>query len=505
MIVDDETISKQALKYIIYQNPNFEIISETSNGNEAFEILKTVKPDVIITDVVMPIMDGLEFSQKVNMRYPDIKIIVLSGHSKYDYIRSAFQSGAVDYILKPRLEPESLLNQLLRIAQEKGIELDESTHILTENNVLSALFCVNKVGMYNQQSFASFMKSQNYCLLGCKMRHQINNIHKLEYFVNQLNVLTKEHFKHIKHLTTTEYSDTDYIIMLQWNDADINSNQVYKTVTDFIYSSSDIFPEIFWSISSIFSDYLNSYQYINETTEKLDLSFYYYDKNFISNFYHSSKNTSPSFPHDQYSITLRSMQFDQSKTILKEFLSCVENEKCMPPNELKKLLENLLYNTFNAINDKHNEEIRAARMDFFQSMDNITNILELWPVIDTAFGVILNTYSNSIDSKQLFDNICCFIKNNHAKSITLQNIADQFHVSYNYLSACFNEYVNMGFNEYLNQCRIDEAKILLQNNNLSLAQVSQTVGYSDQSYFGKVFKKIEGISPSTYRKRKIKT
>src|SRR4051794_2715242 len=104
---------RQGIKhYINWEQEGFMIVGEASNGREALKLIEATKPHIIITDIVMPIMDGEELTRIVKSKYPDIEIIILSSFGEFDYVRSTFQSGVVDYILKPKLDASALLDVL---------------------------------------------------------------------------------------------------------------------------------------------------------------------------------------------------------------------------------------------------------------------------------------------------------------------------------------------------------------------------------------------------------
>src|SRR3954471_14313925 len=104
---------RQGIKhYINWEQEGFLIVGEASNGQEALELVETTNPHIIITDIVMPIMDGEELTRIVKERYPYIEIIILSSFGEFDYVRSTFQNGVVDYILKPKLNADGLLKAL---------------------------------------------------------------------------------------------------------------------------------------------------------------------------------------------------------------------------------------------------------------------------------------------------------------------------------------------------------------------------------------------------------
>ena len=113
MIVDDEMLVRQGIKHLLnWEQEGYQIVGEASNGLEALNLMDEVNPHVILTDIVMPVMGGEKLVKIVKEKYPHIEVIVLSSFSEYDYVRSTFQSGVADYILKPKLEADYLLSIL---------------------------------------------------------------------------------------------------------------------------------------------------------------------------------------------------------------------------------------------------------------------------------------------------------------------------------------------------------------------------------------------------------
>ena len=129
LIVDDEYLLRQGLKYLCnWEQEGFTIVGEAATGQEALTLTKTLKPDIIISDIVMPEMDGIEFIKRVKAYNPSVQIVVLSSHSNFEYVKTSFKYGVNDYILKPKLNPAELLPLL------KGL-----TNPRTDNTTNTAL------------------------------------------------------------------------------------------------------------------------------------------------------------------------------------------------------------------------------------------------------------------------------------------------------------------------------------------------------------------------------
>ena len=115
MIVDDIPIFLEYLRgFINWEEYGFEICGQASNGKEAFEMIEECYPDVILTDITMPYMDGLELAEAVMNQYPDISVILITGNNEFEYARKALKIGVCDYIVKP-FEKEELILSLLKL------------------------------------------------------------------------------------------------------------------------------------------------------------------------------------------------------------------------------------------------------------------------------------------------------------------------------------------------------------------------------------------------------
>ena len=117
LIVDDEFIMRQGLRYMIHwEEEGFTIVGEAANGKDAMDQIEKLQPQIVISDVVMPLMDGVDFTVAVHHRYPHIQMIILSGYDNFGYVKQTLMQGVVDYILKPTLTPHELLGVLQKAA-----------------------------------------------------------------------------------------------------------------------------------------------------------------------------------------------------------------------------------------------------------------------------------------------------------------------------------------------------------------------------------------------------
>ena len=140
LITDDEIQIRKGLRLKVdWEEEGFQIVEEASNGKEALEILQTMDIDIVITDMRMPIMDGVELAKHCHQEFPHVKVIVLSGYSDFDYVRNSMQQGVKDYLLKP-VAPDELVEALRKIRKEVEEEKRKQVEIAQMSQTCSFPF-----------------------------------------------------------------------------------------------------------------------------------------------------------------------------------------------------------------------------------------------------------------------------------------------------------------------------------------------------------------------------
>ncbi|MFC7373219.1 response regulator [Fictibacillus iocasae] len=132
MLVDDHHMVRKGLRFFLSTQSEIQVVAEAGNGKEALDLLETVKPDIVLMDLTMPVMDGIEATRQVKARFPDIKIIILTSFSDQDHVLPALKAGAEGYQLKD-IEPDELVKCIKAVHQGiKQLHPDATTQLLSE-------------------------------------------------------------------------------------------------------------------------------------------------------------------------------------------------------------------------------------------------------------------------------------------------------------------------------------------------------------------------------------
>lgn len=493
LIVDDEFIIRQGIVHFLdWEKEGFTIAGEACNGKEALAMIEETMPHIILCDIVMPIMDGVELSRIIKDKYPQIKMIVLSSYSDFDNVKQMFMNGATDYILKPTLSHDVLISSLKKtVKQMNDIDFKGSSQTPLAGYLSQLL-----LGFDNEEIIDDDFLNYRYFYL---------------FATNYKGISNKEQIKGFFEKGILEYCDGDNLCLLNLSDElmvmvlgfnhqiDLESKLrliVKEKFKDNLFVLSNSFSEI-KEIKKVFD---------NEITEEFKSRFYLKNGNLIS-----STNQPKMMPLDKfdmhiYNELLYMMQLKEALKMLKEYvrLSLLKQSR---EKELKSLVGNALYSLI-AVLEEHNldpEYIRNFKLTSLSSLDSSSQYQiyykELSKIINDL-EVIIDNYQIELN-QDVMNQIIKYLHEHYQDPLTLYDLADHFGFSYSYLSSYFNERSDLTFNECLSKIRIQKAAELLRGSKISISDIGFQVGFSDHSYFCKVFKKQIGVTPSGYRKGSV--
>ncbi|MBM7539869.1 response regulator transcription factor [Amphibacillus cookii] len=500
LIVDDELLIRQGIiHYINWGEEGFELIGEASNGKEALTMIAENKPDVIITDMVMPVMSGTEFITKVKALYPEIGIIVLSSYGDYDYVRNTFQSGVTDYILKPKLDSTSLLAALERVIGENERQRRRSSQGAIDQKQLlktplKKLLAGYELSEQDKRSL-DFFKQDQFALVEVHYSNSIDIEGVIDAVITRVNVinnviLTKTNTSCQLLLNLSSEIFSEFLTLLEKEDS---SQQQEK-----------------WLISGLF-DQLDRLKAINQQQMAMLRSYRFYLKDQTLFYYdHLPKPIIPeeSFDLDYFTELLKHKKFESAFYKLDRYIGALQSFYTYDPDQLKSFLGNIIFNTTVLLSmlDYHMDQLEKDKYHYFNTINNATYFDEAIGSFTQYIAAVKAMISGKEKASQTgrIHQLLTYIDEHYSEALSLTSLADHFHFNPSYLSSYFRQHHNVGFSDYLTKVRVDHAKELLGNQELSIAEVGAMVGYTDHSYFCKVFKKNTNKSPSRYRRDAIK-
>ncbi|MGZ9583194.1 response regulator transcription factor [Paenibacillus marinisediminis] len=508
LIVDDELLVRQGIKhYINWEKEGFQLVGEASNGQEALQLVEQLHPHIIITDVVMPVMDGQELTRRVKMQYPEIEVIVLSSFSEFDYVKSTFQHGVVDYILKPKLESEELLRVLQKTAaliptlqlkpngQDNPLSVD---HVLTKAITGYDLEC--------EESESSLLKSalpyRQLALLSCQLRSGQDkpNWKGIE---DKLRIALEANSQQEHMNLYTVYPEPHIAVFI------INQNHVHlhgisgmacKAINEF--TNKEL--KMCWAISDVFMNAYDMASVYQEQIIKLFQYQYYFPEHLIMvhNELPNVEAVDSKFQLNGLTEDLKRGRYQEAFQDLLEHAQRMSRYYRTDVYEFKSFLSNMIFNITIIMSNMGMDitELDEAKYRYFKAIDEALYAVQTIELLQAFLNEAASVFeSQDHHSNQNMKRLLDYVQKHYAEPLTLSEMAKHFHFNPSYLSSYFAANNKEGFNEYLNRVRIEKAAELLRDKATSISEISGMVGFSDHSYFCKVFKKFTELSPSQYR------
>jgi len=523
MLVDDEPIVKIALRTMIdWDNLGFPICGTASDGMEALALAKELNPDIIITDLKMPNMDGLELIRELNTMGYNGKIIVASNFGEYELVREALLLGAVDYMLKISIKTEGLVEQLQKTAkllQEQRLTLQEQVtreEVLrsnlksVKNATLKDFFSnsyydiehlTNNEGiqlhLLDQSSYLFYIHltaddSKEYEKLALPLSFIENMIldiieseHDVEIFQVEAGAIIVMIAK--EQLRSCGFEPLAFVYRVQ------KLIQMYVTIEPIVVYSENIY------------GYLEARQSYQSCKDAIHINFY--EKHpVIFNDDVKLKSEIDFVNYVDFSNSLLEKICDEDESsisfILKAFAQECREKKIHPL--MFKMFINKCLDYIPLSSDK----IIMPDVEYYERSSN--KILDckssdalLSVAIEAMNGLRIATdvsdYSDHIIVKKEITEVIKFIELHYQDKITLEMIAEHVNFSENYLCRVFKEQTGTNLIHYINNVRMNKAAELILIGHTYIKEVSSLVGIIDQFYFSRVFKKHFGVSPTEYR------
>lgn len=466
LIVDDEKYVRQRiLTRIDWKALGLTVAGEADNGRSAMSFLSSCPVQIVITDIKMPLMDGIELIRQTRSLYPSMFFIILSGFPDFQYAKTALQLGVKNFIEKP-IDMEELSRTLAEIAQSINQKEPAVPDKLTYRQLIEA---ADDLGL---------------------LRHRDFVMSALQYFDGPKPDLSPQ--------------------LLQAVGRQYQAQAVYHFTVPNIPSSSFLLFCFSQPSKLPLEAVRRIYQWPEQASGPVRMAIASSDaQNFTSLYYQALTGLKqqlfdPSQGEAEFSAFGEHLHFLQ-KSISQENYSAI-------PQALKRInkLHPLTLSMGEALVFELCGQAQKLASQSPQSLLACGNLSSPYLIVNSKtredFFAQLAALCQDIfpvqseeESKNPFRQICEYIQANYMEDLTLEEISKRFYLSPTYLSALFKKQAGLGISQYIEQLRIDRAKALLQEDTLPISDIALFIGYNDPNYFGKVFRKYTGISPSKYR------
>lgn len=487
LLVDDEDLSRFAFRTLLSRHfKHIEIVAEAENGQEAIEAVKKFRPDVVVMDIHMPGIDGLQTMSKIKEIDPQINVLICSAYDNFDYVSKAMDLGAKGYLLKP-VSKEDL--------SEKLVNLDSKTQLISGQALPNTL---------SDQALIEMMLSGSQ---GEALKHDLKRMYRtnLEY---GLLVLISTNSDDLED----EKAALQQVVNEVLNDSQFSLQAIIGGRLLLFLSGCDSKNTVAIDDTACYNLISLADQIIDSLEQELDYSLktkstIVQEGNWL-NAWHSLAS-------DQQNATTTEREANQ---IMSEIIEAVKsNDADIARILLAKWLEIvlplqpdmrlvLIVQLIFQLNHQLEEMLLQADYRNFHRIisgeidKNHPEMLDL--VVRQQLAATFEALSHRSEKKfDLIEKIGNIIQDQPLSNVTLGSIAEEIGISPQYLCKSFKEDTGSTFHKYLTAKRLAYAKQLLADNSITIKDIALRCGYQDTIYFTKLFKKLNGITPSEYRNR----
>lgn len=522
LLVDDEKLERVLIrKGFHWEERGFEIIGEASHGEEALDIMKHKQPDLVVTDINMPFMDGLELTEEILRQYPQCRVIIVTGYREFDYARRAVKLGVKDFLLKPvnikDLE-ETVTKIKKEIEEQKSIKkeyvkLQETVHEHHEIVIESFLQRLvegrveeeearNKLTLYG---FEGILK-RNRCI-------NIKPIFLSDTKEEEKLQLSREMLSAAKSISSDDmvifqhflYNIILFLPSLKENEEEAIAHQLLESILKQKRLECIIgISEVQEGFQGILHTYVQSQKAISTSV--------ILGKNCVIPYreYRRIKRKSSSmekFDWKEFIVAIENGMESQVFDYIDYYLEAMSKEGLFDPNYLKLSTMSMLLKVSTVLT-KYGKSLEDI-IDQEDMYDKISKIDTLWSMkqyLEESIGAILN-FHNTVRSKKsnkLIDQVVTYLDEHvYEQNLTLKRIAKDVYVNESYLSRIFKKEMGESLIEYITRKRIEESMRLLDTTDLKVYEIAEKVGINDPHYFSICFKKHVGVMVKEYKKQRV--
>lgn len=518
LIIDDEKIVRLALRNIIgWEEMGIELVGEARDGKEALGMIEESDVDIVITDLKMPNMDGIQLIQELKSRKYQGKILVLSNYDDFELVKKALQLGVMDYILKVTMKVSQLKEAINRMVtlldkdkRNRAKNIDEKIQVrraekMYKDKILQSILLEKPVSLQRlkekvleaninlsiemNQVFYIQLDSLDEAIV-CQ---KIKDIQLLSFSIKNIisDIINRRYEGEIVDISTREFV---LIIPLQ-------NEEECEPLAKKIMHMLNMYINLSVSIVIANGELAKLFDIVKECRKYVSCKFYH-GSNSIFLLERPPITYEILLDYEKVLMQIKSFIYNKEwDNILDIFMTMITkgNDMNVLPSIIKKncivfmdYILNILPNKTIVVKSELEDELNKAEF-----MDNYINIIK------DSLNSLEQDYDKKVDNQdRIIKKIEQYIIANINKKITLNRVAEYVHLNPSYLSRIFKKNKGISLIEYSNKIKIDKAKELLYDNEISIGQVGRAIGISDPYYFNKVFKKYAGISPSIYKNNK---
>lgn len=482
----------------------FEIVGRAMNGLEAWELVERLQPDVLFTDIRMPIMDGIEVIRRASERFPDLQSVVVSGYDDFSYARLAIRHGAKDYLLKP-VEAEDMEATLRKLLE--GKPAGSSERELLAASLLLGRPAENCPSRFVDRTFwLALVQLGNYA--GSSVSAELASFYDELWTRGDSAAFANAPWPSgpTRTLVRQPRSSARFVVeMCETNTAGAADEGGYERWLRALCQSVSPYP-----VTVVAGTDAVAYGELFARSQQLSLALEREAVPGYSRMLHlagagrgQGSGTSPWLEANEQHKIGTIVQSGKKASLRTEIIGLIGRweERRDPQRVVEKRLLQLLQLVHQRALLLSEDEIGHLELELLDKLymaPSLTGVAaELYELLESA--AFVDDDREHRDTHELADHIEHYLSANFASPVTLSDLSDKFSFSPSYVTKVFKQHRGIGPLKYLISLRMEEAKQLIARHpELSFKEIGASVGYEDPNYFSRIFKSTTGTSLSDY-------
>ncbi|MCM1122045.1 MAG: response regulator [Eubacterium sp.] len=518
LIADDEYWTREKIRTMLaWEEYQIAIMDPAQDGEEVLARIETDRPDILITDVNMPFLNGVELVKRVKELYPEIVVLVLSGYDDFSYVKETLVAGAINYLLKPvsKIDLIGTVSKALELISEKEENEKQTLKAasLLQDRELSLLIEKEQVRLSMTQITGTALDSVGCSIMLIKIHDLQSLMGQYQYDMNYLSYSMKKKLREVdpgKNLIIFNYINrsNEFLVV---NELEVSEQQVLalkmmkrlKEETDSPVTIA--FSEQAYSMDSLHDAYVQSISVLmtRPYTREDVILFCNKEKNSMSH------RVDECFTQEK-ERRLRTVLKSGGETSLKELLmkeAGLGSGKHWNFVMAKQMVTRISAIISECLTEQGASQESIKELGRLEQMaDKVVESLDvdqLFSLLSEMQNVLLGERKSEVagNIRDCVKEAVAYIDENYFEELTLTALADKYGVESSYFSRLFKQETGENLMLYIAGRRMEKAKELMAREEINIAEVAFMVGYDDYTYFSKVFKKHTGMSPREYRSR----
>lgn len=531
MIADDEVLARVGIAALIpWEKHGFVLVGEADNGETALEMAGRLKPDIIITDIKMPVMDGIGLIKAMKEINSDTRFLVLSSYNDFSYVKEAMKYGADEYILKLQLEADSLLKALTTLTEKldkdreerekrQNIEkyYDVGVPLVKEKLLKDLIFkkaCENQ-DLENQMAFLNInLPDKN--LLCFVLHTERSNVH--EQYKSEELYLLDDSIIMILDGVISKYGvgyalntrPMEYTIIFSLKDIH-GEKAVYEIITQLTNNirksvSTYMNMAVYIGVSNIHQGYHSIRLAYSQALKAANDAFAYPDKSVLrySEIHPTTGEMDYKLLLDEFAELERKLahwDFGEADRIIENIKQNIVKSRGLSKEYLIRICSVMFFiiNSFLYKQNIFSESIAAYETNLHDKIQKFNTTSQFIEWIGSLQKEVIGILKSNHDERTIIVKAKRYIQEHYAEDISLTTVADYLNLSSGYLSILYKKETGENFIDYIIHFRVEKARELLRTTDLKIYEVAKKVGYENIYYFSRIFSKVVGVSPKQYQ------